>query len=105
MIGYESAPITCHPLPGEVRMALQVGTWRRGTPLVAAPSLKERVEKAGRLPLIPLAILLVLLVIPALCAEWVAPHDPLEGSLVARLQPPAWEAGGSSTYLLGTDKQ
>jgi peptide/nickel transport system permease protein len=86
-------------------MALQVGTWRRGAPLVAAPSLKAGAERASRLPLIPLAILVVLLIVPALFAEWIAPHDPLEGSLVARLQPPAWEAGGSTTYLLGTDKQ
>ena len=33
-----------------------------------------------------------------------APHNPLKGSLRARLKPPAWAAGGSITYPLGTDK-
>jgi len=86
-------------------MALQVGAWRRGPAVASAPTLKETVQQARKLPIIPLALLLVLLVIPALFAEWIAPYDPLEGSLVARLKPPAWEEGGSREYLLGTDKQ
>jgi len=45
-----------------------------------------------------------LLVIPALLATQVAPYDPLEGSLANRLKPPAWQQGGTSEYLLGTDK-
>jgi peptide/nickel transport system permease protein len=60
---------------------------------------------ARRFPVIPVAILLLLMVIPAIAAEWIAPHDPLEGSLVERLKPPAWETGGASQFLLGTDKQ
>ena len=49
-------------------------------------------------------ILVFLLVIPGLFADWIAPHDPIKGSLAARLKPPMWEKGGSSTYPLGTDK-
>jgi peptide/nickel transport system permease protein len=86
-------------------MALQVGAWRRGPAVASAPGLKEAVQQARRLPIVPLFLLLVLLVIPALFADWIAPYDPLEGSLVARLRPPAWEEGGSREYLLGTDKQ
>jgi peptide/nickel transport system permease protein len=86
-------------------VALQVGTWRRSSAVAGTPALRETVERVRRLPIIPLALLLVLLVVPALFAEWVAPHDPLEGSLVARLKPPVWEEGGSTQYLLGTDKQ
>jgi peptide/nickel transport system permease protein len=86
-------------------MALQVGAWRLGTGQVGTSSLRETAARARRLPIVPLFLLLVLLVIPALFAEWVAPHDPLEGSLVARLKPPVWEQGGSAQYLLGTDKQ
>jgi peptide/nickel transport system permease protein len=41
-------------------------------------------------------------------ADWIAPHRPFDLTTLvlsdARL-PPAWYAGGSSTYLLGTDDQ
>ena len=57
-----------------------------------------------RFPGLAMAILVFLLVIPGLFAEWVAPHDPIKGSLSARLKPPMWAPGGSSTYPLGTDK-
>jgi ABC-type dipeptide/oligopeptide/nickel transport system permease subunit len=33
----------------------------------------------------------------------VAPHDPYDGNLVARLRPPCWFSAGSTEYLLGTD--
>jgi peptide/nickel transport system permease protein len=56
-------------------------------------------------PLIPLCLLLLLLVIPALLAPLIAPYDPIEGRLSERLAPPAWLTGGSSGHLLGTDKQ
>ncbi len=39
----------------------------------------------------------------ALFAGLIAPHDPTRNNLIIRLQPPAWLAGGSSTYPLGTD--
>jgi peptide/nickel transport system permease protein len=51
-----------------------------------------------------LAILLFLLVIPGLFANWIAPHDPIKGSLSKRLKPPMWAQGGSIEYPLGTDK-
>jgi peptide/nickel transport system permease protein len=57
-----------------------------------------------RFPGVAMIILVFLLVIPGLFAEWVAPHDPIKGSLAARLKPPMWEKGGTSTYPLGTDK-
>jgi peptide/nickel transport system permease protein len=40
--------------------------------------------------LLPLAILLLVLVIPAAFADWIAPHDPRKGDLSERLLPPAW---------------
>jgi peptide/nickel transport system permease protein len=55
-------------------------------------------------PGVAMAILVFLLVIPGLFAEWIAPHDPIKGSLALRLKPPMWEKGGSITYPLGTDK-
>ena len=57
-----------------------------------------------RFPGVAMIILVFLLVIPGLFAEWIAPHDPIKGSLAARLKPPMWEKGGSITYPLGTDK-
>jgi peptide/nickel transport system permease protein len=53
-------------------------------------------------PLIPVLIL-VGLVLMAVFANVLAPHDPEVGKLAARFRPPAWQAGGSSEYLLGTD--
>lgn len=59
---------------------------------------------ARRLPLIPLSILLLFLVIPGIFASQIAPHDPLKGSLSARLKPPIWMEGSRPGHLLGTDK-
>lgn len=61
-------------------------------------------RKARDLPLIPVVVILVVLVIPGLFAEYLAPHNPFAGSLRARLQPPAF-LGGPSEFLLGTDHQ
>jgi peptide/nickel transport system permease protein len=60
--------------------------------------------QVGRYPFVPLAILTLLLVIPAVFAPQVAPHDPLKGALSKRLKPPMWMQGGSIEYPLGTDK-
>ena len=57
-----------------------------------------------RLPLFPVAVLLLVLVIPAIFADQIAPHDPTRGSLSGRLLPPMWLPGGSSEHILGTDK-
>lgn len=71
----------------------------------ALPRLRDVWRTLRRLPLISLAVLLVVLIIPALFAEVIAPHDPIEGNLAARLKPPFWMEGGSTDHLLGTDKQ
>ena len=62
-------------------------------------------REARRFPLIPLAVIVVVLVIPAFFASFVAPHHPTRGQFSERLTPPAWQEGGSARYLLGTDKQ
>ena len=49
-----------------------------------------------------LAVIVVLLV-AALLAPWLAPHPPAEQYRDALLLPPAWLAGGSWTFPLGTD--
>jgi peptide/nickel transport system permease protein len=53
-------------------------------------------------PLIPVLILVGFAVV-AIFANFLAPHDPEVGKLVARFKPPAWQQGGSLQYLLGTD--
>jgi peptide/nickel transport system permease protein len=54
------------------------------------------------------AVTLLILVVGALAADLVAPHDPFDPATLdimsARL-PPAWIEGGSPAYLLGTDEQ
>jgi peptide/nickel transport system permease protein len=62
-------------------------------------SPKRKPSVFQRLPVFPLLIILLVLVIPALFAELVAPRDPFQGSLSLRLRPP------SSEHLFGTDAQ
>lgn len=45
----------------------------------------------------------VLLILLAVFAPYIAPHDPVIPSLRLRLKPPVWMDGGSWTYVLGTD--
>jgi len=48
--------------------------------------------------------MLLLLIFMAVFAAWVAPVDPLEQTLKARLKPPIWGERGMSPYYLGTDR-
>ncbi len=66
--------------------------------------LLRAIFQVRQFPGMAMAILVFLLVIPGIFAEWIAPHDPIKGSLALRLKPPMWEKGGSITYPLGTDK-
>ena len=47
--------------------------------------------------------LVILLVLVALLAPLLAPHDPLDQDLLSAQLPPAWIKGGERTYWLGTD--
>jgi peptide/nickel transport system permease protein len=78
------------------------------TTVKEAPStlgkIVQTILPSRRFPSISLFILIFLLVLPGIFAPQLAPHNPIKGSLSARLKPPAWVAGGSITYPLGTDK-
>ena len=54
------------------------------------------------------AVIAALCIVCSVFAPWVSPHNPFDLATLnlsdARL-PPAWQDGGSSTYLLGTDDQ
>jgi len=76
----------------------------RTLPWYALPWMVGGVRTVRRYPTASLAILLFLLVIPALFAPQIAPHDPFQGSLSQRLTPPVWQEGGSAEHILGTDK-
>jgi peptide/nickel transport system permease protein len=56
----------------------------------------------ARLPWGSFLIIAVLVLVAAL-APLVAPHSPTEQSLPDKLKPPAWQEGGSTRHLLGTD--
>jgi peptide/nickel transport system permease protein len=48
------------------------------------------------------------LIAASVLAPWIAPHNPFDLSqldLMDASNPPAWEAGGSAKFLLGTDNQ
>jgi len=55
-----------------------------------------------RWPVVPVAIITAL-VVCAVFAPLLAPHDPTVGELTDRNIPPAWYPQGSSEHLLGTD--
>jgi peptide/nickel transport system permease protein len=74
------------------------------SPSAATETTSLRLPKVRTegLPLVPITILVVLALL-AIFAEWIAPFNPEIGSLSQRFKPPAWVAGGSTEYLLGTD--
>jgi peptide/nickel transport system permease protein len=54
------------------------------------------------------ALVVLVIVVGALFAPWIAPHDPFDPaslSLLDASNPPAWLDGGSWTFPLGTDNQ
>src|SRR5256885_14122761 len=53
-------------------------------------------------PMVPITILAVIALL-AIFADVIVPHDPQVGLLGERFRPPAWQAGGSTAHLLGTD--
>lgn len=72
------------------------------------PTWRSRLAYVGRLlardksGMIGLT-LFILIVIAAVFAPVIAPHDPLDQNLGVAKQPPAWQEGGSWDYPLGTD--
>jgi peptide/nickel transport system permease protein len=54
------------------------------------------------------ALVAAVLMVSALFAEWVAPHNPFDLATINLLDaslPPAWQEGGNPKFLLGTDDQ
>ena len=61
--------------------------------------LSMRANKGAMLGL----VIIVLLVLTAVFADWIAPYSPIEQFRQNFLQPPAWAEGGSWQFVLGTD--
>jgi peptide/nickel transport system permease protein len=76
----------------------------QSVPWYTPTRIMQGMFQVKRYPLLSLAILTFLFVIPSVFAPQVAPHDPLKGSLSKRLKPPAWMQGGTLEHPLGTDK-
>jgi len=80
----------------------------RAIPRPAARLRNERIARwwsfTRRYPVIPVSILMIVLVIPAIFADLIAPHDPIQTDIRTRLLPPFWVDGGTFDHLLGTDR-
>jgi len=48
-------------------------------------------------------VVMLCVVVAALSAAWISPHDPLKQDLSLRLKPPGWQEEGGEVYWLGTD--
>ncbi|WP_298719643.1 ABC transporter permease [uncultured Oceanisphaera sp.] len=49
------------------------------------------------------AFVVLFMVLAAVLAPWLAPHDPFVQDLSQRLIPPVWTEGGSWSHIFGTD--
>ena len=81
-----------HAVSGSAVRAAPPGPWREFWTAFSA----------NRGAVIGLATVALLLLV-ALFAPWIAPHAPNETNSAVFLLPPAWQQGGSASYLLGTD--
>jgi ABC-type dipeptide/oligopeptide/nickel transport system permease subunit len=69
-------------------------------------NLLDFLDDLRRHPLALLGGIIVLTyVLAAVFAPQITPHDPTMGNLRQRFLPPAWQEGGDTAYLLGTDDQ
>ena len=66
--------------------------------------LRRRLRRnRSGVPIGAVTIVLVVLVLPAVAAEVIAPHNPVQGNVPDRLSPPVF-FGGDWEYPLGTDQ-
>lgn len=73
-----------------------VGVRRDRARVYAGSLIKNKTAFVG-------AIALSIVVVCAIAAPWIAPHDPTSQDISLRLHPPAWQAGGTWSYPLGHD--
>jgi peptide/nickel transport system permease protein len=67
-------------------------------------SLRGALRELARQPRVWVGgMILLVAMLLAVFAPWIAPHDPLDQDLLHMLAPPAWAPDGSASYPLGTD--
>jgi peptide/nickel transport system permease protein len=64
---------------------------------------RRRLRPRGLSVLVPCGLIVLVFAVVGIVAPIVAPHDPTKVSVIDRLDPPAWEHGGTQRHLLGTD--
>ena len=84
-----------------------------GTAAVSAPAVmvpgrtpvyRRALAELARDPIaITAVVVLLLVIVAALIGPFIAPYDPTDQDLLARLSPPAWQARGTIEHPLGTD--
>src|SRR3982074_3269427 len=74
---------------------------RSASVILTLPSRLAFLQTQG-VPLLPITILLGVLLV-AIFANVIAPHNPEVGVLGDRFRPPAWQTNGTLDHLLGTD--
>ena len=78
-------------------------------PASVTTSSADPVRRSGiwyafkRYPVVSLTILMIVLILPAIFADLIAPYDPYQSHLRNRLAPPMFW-GGTSEFILGTDR-
>ena len=69
-----------------------------------APAAVGRTIKASReYPVLPMFVILVVLIIPSVFANVIAPYDPIKADLSHRLEPPAWIGYKSTIKIVSED--
>jgi peptide/nickel transport system permease protein len=82
-----------------------VATLALNEPALPASGLRRTLRKCLRHKGFTLgAVLLLLILLGALFAPWLAPHDPYAQDVMQRMKPPVWMAKGTWENPLGTDK-
>lgn len=70
----------------------------------SAPQRRRwRVRPRALFTLVPCLFVVAVFIVVGLFAPVLAPHDPQQVQLIEKLEPPAWQAGGSWDHPLGTD--
>ena len=79
-------------------------TNRDATTVLRPVEPRVRVSWQGirRAPIIPILLLFVV-IFAGVFADFLAPDNPRKGDLRARMSPHAWQSGGSTDHMLGTD--
>ena len=72
-----------------------------GTPTQSSSRLKRRFR--GHQGMIIGSVIVVSVILVALLAPLLSPHDPYQQDLMKRLIPPVWDSRGSWEHILGTD--